>query len=132
MKNSVIVLAAGALTVAAGLALAQSQETESMEGMDHSGMQMSDDPGMQALMDAMNTMMENTPVESTGDIDADFLLMMIPHHQSAIDMALVVLERGDDEETKALAQAVIDTQEAEIAQMRSILEQLGVEPPVAE
>jgi uncharacterized protein (DUF305 family) len=47
-------------------------------------------------------------------------------------MALVVLEQGDDEETKALAQAVIDTQEAEIAQMRSILEQLGVEPPVAE
>ena len=43
------------------------------------------------MMGAMDGM------EPTGDADADFLLMMIPHHQSAIDMARVELEQGDDE-----------------------------------
>ena len=71
------------------------------------------------------------PTESSGHVDADFLLMMIPHHQSAIDMARIELEQGEDEETKAMAQAVIDAQEAEIAEMRAMLERMGVEAPAA-
>ena len=65
-------------------------------------------------------------------VDADFLLMMIPNHQSAIDMARVELEQGEDEETRAMAQEIIDAQEAEIAEMRAMLERLGVEAPAAE
>jgi uncharacterized protein (DUF305 family) len=64
-------------------------------------------------------------------VDADFLLMMIPHHQSAIDMARVQLEQGQDEATRAMAQEIIDAQEAEIAEMRTMLEGMGVEPPAA-
>ncbi|EYD76517.1 putative exported protein [Rubellimicrobium mesophilum DSM 19309] len=136
-----------ALTLASGAALAQTAETQSTEdaaaagaeqmmsgeghdmaGMDHSEMAMPDD-AMSGFMGPMNDMAATMPMESSGDVDADFLLMMIPHHQSAIAMARVELERGDDQETRAMAQKVIDAQEAEIAEMRAMLERMGVEAP---
>jgi len=130
MRITVPVLA---LALAGSAAFAQeTQDRGSMEGMDHSNMDMSNMPEhMQGMMGAMDTMMQNMPMESSGMVDADFLLMMIPHHQSAIDMARVELEQGDDEETKAMAQAVIDAQEKEIAEMRAMLERMGVEAPAA-
>ena len=36
---------------------------------------------------AMDKMMAGMDVRPTGDVDADFAAMMIPHHQGAIDMA---------------------------------------------
>lgn len=130
MNKLTALLAGGALAMAAGVALADNHEAGSMAGMDHSNM--GDMPGhMQSFMGAMDTMMGAMPMQSSGDPDADFLLMMIPHHQSAIDMALVELEQGDDEETRAMAQEIIDAQEAEIAEMRAMLERMGVEAPAA-
>ena len=130
MTKLMTLLGAGALTMTAGFALAQDDEAGSMEGMDHSSMDMSDMPEhMQGYMGAMDTMMQSMPTESSGDVDADFLLMMIPHHQSAIDMARIELEQGDEEETRAMAQKVIDAQEKEIADMRAMLERMGVEAP---
>ena len=99
-----------ALLVAAGAAAADSHEAgeTAMEGMDHSAMGHGDMAAMpahmQGMMGAMDTMMGAMPMESTGDPDADFLLMMIPHHQSAVDMARLVLEEGDDEETRTLSE----------------------------
>ncbi len=58
----------------------------------------------------------------TGDADRDFVASMIPHHQDAIDMAKIVLERGKDEEVRKLAEAVIAAQGTEIAQMKAWLE----------
>lgn len=46
-------------------------------------------------------------------------------------MACVALEQGDDAETRAMAREIIDAQRAEIAEMRSMLERMGVEPPAA-
>lgn len=130
MTKLTVLLAAGAVTMFAGISMAQDQDAGSMEGMDHSNMDMSAMPGhMQGFMGAMDTMMQNMPMESSGKVDADFLLMMIPHHQSAIDMARVELEQGEDEETKAMAQTIIDAQEAEIAEMRAMLERMGVAAP---
>jgi uncharacterized protein (DUF305 family) len=120
-------------TLAAALVLAlpaiaqEGHEGHSMEGMGAALMP----PHMQGMMGAMDAMMAAMPAESAGDPDADFLLMMIPHHQSAIDMAEVVLEAGDDAETRALAQAIIDAQEGEIAEMRAMLERMGVAAPAA-
>ena len=126
MKKLTMLLAGGTLVLSTGFALAQ-DEGGSMEGMDHSGMTMTaQDPNMQALMEPMNTMMQNMPMESAGDIDADFIRMMIPHHQSAIDMARVELEQGDDEETRAMAEQIIEAQEAEIAELQAMLERMGV------
>jgi uncharacterized protein (DUF305 family) len=48
--------------------------------------------------------------------------MMIPHHQGAIDMALIQLKYGRDERLRRLAQAIVVEQGQEIAYMRSLLE----------
>lgn len=124
--NKLALAAMAAITVStSGYAIAQS---DNMAGMDHSGMTM--EGAMGGYMTTMNTMMASMGgMQSTGDADADFLLMMIPHHQSAIDMARAELEQGDDEGTRALAQKVIDAQEAEIAEMKAMLLAMGVEPP---
>lgn len=129
--KTVITLAAGsALALSAGLAMAQQDATTApMGGMDHSTMQAADGAGSGA-MDAYMTSMEDmmtamVDMEATGDADIDFLLMMIPHHQSAVDMSEALLREVEDPEVRALAEAVIATQEAEIASMRAMLERLG-------
>ena len=60
-------------------------------------------------------------IEPSGDPDRDFARMMIPHHQGAIDMALVELKYGRDERLRRLAQSIIVEQGQEIAYMRSLL-----------
>jgi len=42
---------------------------------------------------AMNKMMSDMVIKPTGDVDRDFVAMMTPHHQAAIDMAQAVLRR---------------------------------------
>lgn len=60
--------------------------------------------------------------EASASVDAQFLTAMVPHHQSASDMAKIALERATDPEVKALAQKIIAAQTAEIAQMTEISE----------
>ena len=62
--------------------------------------------------------MLNMHVAPTGDIDKDFVTMMIPHHQVAIDMARAVLRSSRNEAVRRLAQEIIVTQEDEIRAMR--------------
>lgn len=106
-----------ALVLMAGTAVAQ----------DHSGHTMGAMPGHMAAMDRMMASMED--MKTTGNADADFLIMMIPHHQAAVDMAEVELEHGSDAETRELAQQIIDAQKAEIAEMRAMLQRMGVDAP---
>lgn len=66
----------------------------------------------------------------TGRADADFLAMMIPHHQGAIDMARAVLRHGEDPLTRQLAEEIITGQQAEIVAMtaRLAILQRGPDP----
>ena len=76
-----------------------------------------------ALMHAHHKMMEAMQsLEPTGDADKDFVNMMIPHHQGAIDAAKVELEFGHDEKLRLMAQEIIAAQEKEIAEMKEWLE----------
>src|SRR5438445_12894699 len=67
---------------------------------------------------AMNTMMAAMSIKPTGDVDADFVAMMVPHHQGAIDLAIAVLRYGRNAQIRRLAQEIIVTQQQEIAAMR--------------
>jgi uncharacterized protein (DUF305 family) len=67
---------------------------------------------------AMTKMMKGMAVKPTGDVDRDFVAMMVPHHQGAIDMAVAVLRYGSNERLKRLAQEIIVTQQDEIAALR--------------
>ncbi len=64
----------------------------------------------------------------TGNADVDFLAMMIPHHQGAVDMARLALIHGRDPLTRRLAEEIIASQTAEIAAMRARLEILRRAP----
>lgn len=79
---------------------------------------------MHRAMQAMGAAMDAAPM--TGDPDRDFLAMMIPHHQGAIDMAELVLVHGRDPLTRALAGEIIASQGAEIASMQARLRVLAV------
>jgi uncharacterized protein (DUF305 family) len=70
-------------------------------------------------------MMKNMNVPYTGNPDVDFRTHMIPHHQGAIAMAKIVLKYAKDEETKKLAQKIIEAQEKEVADMQGWLEKNG-------
>lgn len=75
---------------------------------------------------AMSKMMQGMAVQPTGDIDRDFALMMIPHHQGAIDMAEAELRYGSNETLRRIAQEIIVDQLQEIAVMRLAI---GDPPP---
>lgn len=51
--------------------------------------------------------------------DRQFIDMMVPHHQSAVEMAKIAQDRGEHPEIKQLAGEIMTAQDAEIAQMRS-------------
>jgi hypothetical protein len=59
---------------------------------------------------AMNKMMSDMAVKPTGDVDVDFVAMMVPHHQGAVDMAIAVLRYGRNLQIRRLAQEIIVTQ----------------------
>ncbi len=66
----------------------------------------------------MDKMMAGMEVKPTGDVDADFVAMMVPHHQGAIDMAQAVLRYGKNEQIRRIAQEIVVEQQQEIAAMR--------------
>ena len=112
------------LGLSAGTAVPQS------DGMTHAGgmpMKMREgaspstaDHAYMEAMTRMNGAMAAT--EMTGDPTRDFALMMIPHHQSAIDMARALLDEPNvDPEIKALAEGVVSSQSEEIEQLRDCL-----------
>jgi uncharacterized protein (DUF305 family) len=65
-------------------------------------------------------------IERTGNADADFVRLMLPHHQAAVDMARVQLLYGKDPQMRRLAQEIITDQQLEIQLMQLWLKQQPV------
>jgi Domain of unknown function (DUF305) len=74
-----------------------------------------------ASMDKMHMAIE--AVKRSGDSDIDFVRLMLPHHQAAIDMAKTQLLYGKDPQMRRLAQEIITDQQLEIELMQRWLKQ---------
>jgi uncharacterized protein (DUF305 family) len=90
------------------------EDVEPTSGMNHAG-----DSGM--MTDAEMTELE---AASGAEFDRMFLEMMVAHHTSAIEMAETEIADGQFPDAVALAEEIKSAQEAEIAEMESLLEQL--------
>ena len=118
MNKSLLI---AALVMPAFFSSAQSARAEDMKGMNMMTKPAAT-PADKAFAASMKTMMNGMNVKPTGKPDKDFVLMMMPHHQGAIDMAKVELQYGTDPELRQLATDIVAAQEKEIAQMKAWLE----------
>jgi uncharacterized protein (DUF305 family) len=78
-------------------------------------------PYLADSVSAMTKMMIDMGIRPSGDVDTDFVAMMVPHHQGAIEMAQAELRYGRNEPLRRMAQEIIVTQLEEITAMRLAL-----------
>jgi uncharacterized protein (DUF305 family) len=78
---------------------------------------------LNASMDKMHMAM--AAIERSGDADVDFVRLMLPHHDGAIDMAKAELVHGKDAQMRRLAQEIITDQQLEIELMQRWLKARG-------
>ena len=117
MKKSVrgltlLVMLTSALPMPARQGLAQAQ------GKQNSGTAWSE---LEHAMGRMHTGMRS--VEPSGNDDADFVRLMLPHHQAALDMAKTELVHGRDPQMRRLAQEIVADQQSEMELMQLWLKQ---------
>ncbi len=117
-----------------GLLLFISTSLRAGEHEHHHGGDIKFSPEFKRFMNEMNEGMEKMMRDMhspgyTGNPDIDFLSMMIPHHEGAIEMARLLLIYGTDPIVRKLAEDIIATQRVEIETMKKRLEILkkGVE-----
>ena len=109
------------VTIAERIKSAQGPEIELMEGW-------LEDWGVaqgSAGMDHGDGMMTEADMSALREADGAtagrlFLEQMVVHHQGAVEMAEAALEAAEDPEVRALAEQVIEDQNAEIAEMREL------------
>ena len=75
---------------------------------------------------AISTMTLGLTADPTGDVDRDFVALMMAHHQGGIDMARAELKYGHNEQLRRLAQSIIAEREQEMSAMRGAV---GETPP---
>jgi uncharacterized protein (DUF305 family) len=112
----------GAAPAAPGMDMPGTTSGHSMPGM--SGSSMPGTPGDAPMPGMMSDAdMAKLQAAKGAEFDRMWLRMMVQHHQGAIDMAKTELAQGADADAKALAQKIIDGQQAEITEMQALLGQ---------
>jgi uncharacterized protein (DUF305 family) len=92
----------------------EQEPAEKAGGMDHSQM----DHGSMEM--GSNGMARQMVMENGKYSDKAFIDAMVPHHQSAIEMARVALKNAEHEEIKELSRNIISSQQAEIEELKAI------------
>jgi len=96
----------------------QKEEIGQMRGIDTRLADDGEPKGKLGVSGAMMGMsMDTGSLKTAEPFDRAFIDMMLPHHQGAIRMARVELDRGADGDAKKLAEAIIAAQSREIEKM---------------
>ncbi len=82
--------------------------------------------GMESMPSATTTAKPGTTDLPVGASDLMFVEMMIPHHEQAVEMALMAPTHGAAKEVLALAAKIAEAQGPEIVQMQGMLSRWGV------
>ena len=118
-------------TLASEIMGAQASEIELMQGLlnewgvesdPHAGHKMSGDESHGMMTDEEIAELKNL---SGADFEKMWLTMMLAHHQGAVKMAETVIADGKDLRVKTLAETIINAQQKEIAQINTLLANLG-------
>ena len=116
------------LVLISAVALSASQQ----DSHSHSD-QVTADPDWTELQQSMEKMhAAMASVKPSGNSDTDFVRLMLPHHQAAIDMAKTQLVYGKDPQMRRLAQEIITDQQSEIELMQLWLKQHANSSPDAD
>ena len=86
-----------------------------MSGMNHNSMMSNANHDMSSMN---HSDMKSSPNAASQPYDLQFIDTMTHHHQGALDMAKVAVEKTNNQELKAFAQKIIKDQEKEIEQMK--------------
>ena len=74
------------------------------------------------LMNAMNSSMEKMKsMKMTGEFEHDFAMMMIEHHQGAVNMCQVEVSKGSDATIKEMANKMMGRQKSEISTLQNFI-----------
>ena len=114
IRKRVLSLATTASVTATSFALAQ--DPTSLEAV-HS----QERPFLSESIAFMRKMMADVMIKPSGDVDRDFVAMMVPHHQGAVDMAKAELKFGHNEQLRRLAREIVANQQQEIKKMRGAI-----------
>lgn len=127
MRRLALSLAVAALALSPALAQDHSGHAGHASPAGDAGM--SENKTSQAYMQAMKRMDdEMASMPMSGKPGVDFATMMIPHHQSAIDMAKAYLASGENDPTiRKIAEDVVASQEREIGELRDWLKRKGAQ-----
>lgn len=122
MKNWIWSIAILLALMSAGGVLAQQHDAH--QNRDKSMDSMVGEGDWSELMGSMEKMdVDMASMKPSGDSDVDFVKLMFPHHQAAIDMAKTELMHGNDPQMRRLAQEIITDQQSEIELMQVWLKQ---------
>ena len=121
-------------TLASDIMGAQASEIELMQGFlnewgvesdqnsdPHAGHKMSGDESHGMMTDEELAELKDS---SGADFEKMWLTMMLAHHKGAVKMAETVIAEGKDLRVKTLAETIISTQQQEILQIQSLLNNL--------
>jgi uncharacterized protein (DUF305 family) len=119
IRKRVISLATTASVAATSFALAQdpSKIHHVRAGLQYPADRQQDSEEQSFLSEnatAMHKVMADMTIKPAGDIDREFVEMMVPHHQGAVDMAKAEPKYGRNEQLRRLAWQIVATQQGEI------------------
>jgi uncharacterized protein (DUF305 family) len=115
------VLAAFAALILINPVPALAQQAPTADTVEGSHAQTAEASFMAENQAAMKKMMTRMAVKPSGNVDADFTAIMIPHHQGAVDMAKAELRYGHNRKLRRIARNIIAGQQQQIRAMRAAL-----------